>query len=167
MRHPFVLLLATAGAFACLTFASGAAAAPSGLQATFVDIYSQCPIHPPNPVFCGDGNMVGFGEADSTAWLTGPLVPIQGTDCVELSAVRTITLADGSGSLTLAETGTKCPPSSDAGQQGNGDPYTVAKTYVVAGGTGVFAGATGSGNDINRSAGNSQVSVLSGTLTLP
>lgn len=166
MRHPVVLLLATAGTFACLAFANGAAAAPSGLQATFVNIYSQCPIHPPTLVFCGDGNMAGFGSASSTAHLTGPLVSIPGTECFELSAVRTITLTDGSGSLTLAETGTKCPPSSEAGQA-DGNPYTVAKTYTVAAGTGIFAGATGSGTDINRSAGNSQVSVLSGTLSLP
>jgi hypothetical protein len=33
--------------------------------------------------------------------------------------------------------------------------------------TGVFAGAAGSGTDINRSAGNSQVSEISGTLTQP
>jgi hypothetical protein len=165
MRHPVVLLLATAGTIACLAFASGAGAAPSGLQATFVNIYSQCPIHPPTLVFCGDGNMVGFGQASSTAHLSGPLVPIAGTDCFQLSAVRTITLTDGSGTVTLAETGTKCPPSSEAGQAA-GDPYTVAKTYTVVAGTGVFAGATGSGTDINRSAGNSQVSVLSGTLTL-
>ncbi len=43
----------------------------------------------------------------------------------------------------------------------------MAKNYVISSGSGVFAGASGSGTDINRSAGNSQVSVLSGTLTMP
>jgi hypothetical protein len=38
--------------------------------------------------------------------------------------------------------------------------------FTIAGGTGIFAGATGSGTDVNRSAGNSQVSVISGTITL-
>jgi lipid-binding SYLF domain-containing protein len=92
-------------------------------------------------------------------------VPIPGTDCVSLHAIRTITMADGSGSLTLTQVGTKCPRSGSASAEG--DPYTVAKTYTVSGATGIFAGATGSGSDINRSAGNEQVSVLQGTLSVP
>ena len=164
MRRLMILLAAmsVSAAFA----ATGSASTSQRFQATFVDIYSQCPISPPAVVFCGDGTVTGSGKASSTAHLTGPLVPIPGTDCDALTAVRNITLADGD-SLTLAETGTKCPPSGPAGQHGRGDPYTVAKNYTVAGGTGIFAGATGSGTDVNRSAGNSQVSVLSGTITLP
>lgn len=149
-----------------LAFVATGAAATSTFRATFVDIYSQCPIHPPTLVFCGDGTVTGFGQASSTAHLTGPLVPILGTDCYALAAVRIITLADGD-SLTLVEAGTKCPPSGAAGANAQGNPYTVAKTYTISGGTGVFAGASGSGSDVNRSAGNSQVSVISGAITLP
>jgi hypothetical protein len=94
-----------------------------------------------------------------------PPAPISGTDCLAIKAVRTITLADGSGSLTL-ENGTLCPPSEAAGDNAAGNPYIVAKTYVITSGTGVFAGASGSGSDINRSAGNSQVSDISGSITL-
>lgn len=160
----YTTLLLLAGAFAALAFASaGTAASSESLQATFVDIYSQCPTSPPTLVFCGDGTVVGYGPAFSTASLTAPPTPIPGTDCLDIHAVRTITLTDGSGSLLLAETGTLCPPSSDAGSAAGG-PYTVAKAYTIAGGTGVFAGATGSGSDVNRSAGNAQVSVISGTL---
>jgi hypothetical protein len=84
--------------------------------------------------------------------------------CRALTAVRTITLDNASGSLTLAETGTICPPS-QAASGAQGSPFTVDKSYTVASGTGVFAGAAGSGTDINRSAGNTQVSVISGTIT--
>lgn len=161
-RHTALLLLA--GAFAALVITSaGTAAAPQRLQATFVDIYSQCPTSPPTLVFCGDGTIAGYGDAYSTASLTAPPTPIPGTDCLEIHAVRTITLSDGSGGLLLAETGTLCPPSLDAVSAAGG-PFTVAKSYTIAGGTGVFAGATGTGSDVNRSAGNSQVSVISGTL---
>ena len=145
--------------------ATSVAAATSGFEATFHQIYSQYPFSPPQ-VFDGVGTVAGYGAATSTANLTGPLVKIPGTDCVAIKAVRTITMADGSGTLTLAETGTKCPPSA-AAADAVGKPYTVAKTYTISGGTGIFAGATGSGTDINRSAGNSQVSVLSGTLSVP
>jgi hypothetical protein len=145
--------------------ATNVAAAPLGFEATFYQIYSQQPFSPPT-VFNGVGTVAGFGAATSTATLTAPPAPIPNTDCVAIDATRTITLADGSGTLTLTETGTKCPPSTAVGNA-TGDPYTVAKTYTITGGTGVFAGAAGSGTDINRSAGNSQVSVLSGTLTIP
>jgi hypothetical protein len=145
--------------------ATGAGAAPGGLQATFVNVYSQCPTTPPTLVFCGPGTVVGFGAAYSTAHLTGPPAPIPGTDCEAIHAIRTITLADGD-TLTLDEAGTLCPPSGYSGQNGQGGPYTVAKTYTIVGGTGVFAGASGTGSDVNRSAGNSQVSVISGTLDL-
>lgn len=146
---------------------TGATAASNTFQASFVDIYSQCPTSPPTLVFCGDGTIAGYGPANSTASLTGPPIPIPGSDCQQINAVRTITLTSDAGSLTLTENGTLCPPSAAAGEHTQAGPYTVAKTYTITAATGVFAGATGSGSDTNRSAGNSQVSVLSGTINLP
>jgi hypothetical protein len=153
-----VMLLAGLGA------TSVSAATPS-FQASFVNIYSQCPTSPPSLVFCGGGTVAGFGRASSTAWLTAPPAPIAGSDCLQIHAVRQITLEDGAGSLTLAEIGTLCPRSGSASDMGS--PYTVAKTYTIAGATGVFAGASGAGSDVNRSAGNEQVSVLLGSINLP
>jgi hypothetical protein len=161
------LVVVAAALLPAASLAAGSAAATSAsFQATFVDVYSQCPTNPPTLVFCGDGTVAGYDAASSTVGLTAPPAPIPGTDCLAISAVRTITLADGSGSLTLAESGTLCPPSEAAGDNAAGSPFTVAKTYTITGGTGVFAGASGSGSDVNRSAGNSQVSVLSGPITL-
>jgi len=144
--------------------AAGAAPTDS-FHATFVDVYSQNPISPPAIVFAGEGTIAGVGAAFSTASLTGSLVPL-GNGCFALTARRIITLDNGGGTLILAESGTKCPPSATAGVNAQGSPYTVDKTYTISAGTGVFAGATGSGTDVNRSAGNSQVSVLDGTMTL-
>lgn len=147
-----------------LGFATAASAATANFEATFTQIYSTSTCQFPT-VFCGSGTVAGFGPATSTVLLTS-IAPIPGSDCRALTAVRTITLDNGSGSLTLAENGTICPPDAAAdGAQGN--PFTVDKSYTVASGTGVFASAAGSGTDINRSAGNSQVSVISGTLTQP
>lgn len=157
---------AVLGGLLSASLAQGALAqSPGGFEVTFVNIYSQCPIHPPTLVFCGDGTLPGYGRASSTAFLTAPPAPIPNTDCQSIHAIRTIALTDGTGTLTLAEVGSLCPRSGNASTRGH--PYTVAKTYVIAAGTGVFAGATGSGSDVNRSAGNEQVSVLKGTLTLP
>jgi hypothetical protein len=150
-----------------LAYAATTAAATPNFEGTFVDVYSQCPTNPPSLVFCGDGTVPGFGRASSTVGLTALPAPIPDSDCETIHAIRTITLLDGSGALTLSESGTLCPPSSSAGAYAVGGPFTVAKAYTVVGGSGVFAGATGSGSDVNRSAGNSQVSVLDGTLWLP
>jgi hypothetical protein len=118
--HKRSALAVLVAAVACLAFATAGTAATTGtFQASFVDIYSQCPIHPPTSVFCGDGTVIGLGQASSTAFLTGPLVPVPGTDCVALTAVRIITLAGGD-SLTLDESGTKCPPSGAAARNAVG-----------------------------------------------
>jgi hypothetical protein len=147
-----------------LGLATATSAATANFEATFTQIYSTSTCHFPT-VFCGSGTVAGVGPATSTVLLIS-IGPIPGSDCRALTAVRTITLDEGSGSLTLAETGTICPPN-DAASGAQGNPYTVHKSYTIASGTGVFAGAAGGGTDINRSAGNSQVSVISGTLTLP
>ena len=170
--HPRFLLAIVAAALVALPAATAGAGTSTGLRATFVDIYSQCPTHPPTLVFCtSSGTVVGYGAATGDAYLTGPLVPMG--DCFGLSANRTIVLANGAGSLTLTETGTKCPPSEAAndvqGTGTRGDPYTVDKTITgvkPGSGTGVFAGVCGaSGSDVNHSAGNAQASVVSATLT--
>jgi hypothetical protein len=162
--YRLAILLAGFGLlFSATATAASASSAPQPLQATFVDIYSSCPISPPSIVFCGNGTIAQFGGAESTVTLTS-IAPIPGSDCLTLTAVRTIKLDEGNGSLTMDESGTLCPPS-DAASNAKGGPYTVAKTYTIVGGTGVFDGAYGTGTDINRSAGNSQVSVISGTIT--
>lgn len=45
-----------------------------------------------------------------------------------------------------------------------GNPLEVDATYTVIAGSGVFAGATGTGTNAIRQAGDAQVAVFSGTL---
>lgn len=82
--------------------AAAASAASTSFQATFVDVYSQCPTSPPTLVFCGDGTVAGFGAASSIASLTAPPAPILGSDCLQIKAVRTIALSDGPTTLRHA-----------------------------------------------------------------
>jgi hypothetical protein len=65
MTRRFTILLAALAL--SLASAANAFAATSNFEAAFVNIYSQCPIHPPTLVFCGDGTVAGFGRASSTA----------------------------------------------------------------------------------------------------
>ena len=147
-----------------LGFATAASAATTNLEATFTQIYSTSTCQFP-VVVCGSGTVAGFGRATSTV-LNTSIAPIPGSQCFAVTAVRTITLDSGSGSLTLPENGTLCPPN-PAASNAPGNPFTARVSYTVASGTGVFAGAAGGGTDLTRSAGNSQVSVISGTLTVP
>lgn len=111
--------------------------------------------------------MAGFGEATSTF----NLIDLSGIDpetgCATLTGERVITLADGS-TLTLLETGTLCTPgtsgSAPGGLKSFGNPLSLALTFTVLSGTGVFEGLTGSGTTTSQLAGESGHTTLSGTL---
>ena len=86
--------------------------------------------------------------------------------------VRTLTLGDGS-TLVLNET-----PSAETVFPGKahlapgafvgyGNPAFDQYAWVIVGGTGQFAGATGSGQWVNVLAGDTIVIKFSGSLTLP
>jgi hypothetical protein len=106
---------------------------------------------------CGKGTSAAYGAFTDEFDFTGP-----GT------AALTLTFPDGS-TLMLDETlvsfsfpgssGAHAPPSS------YGHPETSQSSYVIAGATGTFAGATGSGTDNFHDAGNVGFGTLSGTIT--
>ena len=83
---------------------------------------------------------------------------------------RTITLEDGS-TLVLMETGTVCFPGKSTLAPGAaksfGNPFNIEATFTIVAGTGVFAGAQGSGTDVIKAAGDTGHSRLSGSITLP
>lgn len=110
----------------------------------------------------GEGTVQGFGPVTSTIFFPfDPPFPL----------TRTLELADGS-TLVLAETplgGIRPGSSADApGQQVSaGNPAFDNYAWSVVAGTGVFAGAVGSGTWENVQAGDTIVLRFTGTLTLP
>jgi hypothetical protein len=118
--------------------------------------------------FCGTGIITGFGEATSFTEVLSFENFDPETLCGDVVARRTITLADGS-TLVLMETGIVCftSPLNPRSPKSFGGPYTVEETFTIVSGTGVFAGAQGTGTVAIKAAGDSSHSTLSGTITLP
>jgi hypothetical protein len=110
----------------------------------------------------GSGTVQGYGQVASVI-----LFPSDGS-----ALVRTLTFADGS-TLITNETGvspTTLPgkaylaPGAD---RSYGNPAFDHYAWVIVGGTGRFAGATGSGEWVNVLAGDTIVIKFAGSLTLP
>jgi hypothetical protein len=166
-----VLAVVTASVFVA---APGALAQTTTLQASFKESFGRARAHPcpagaDEFLLCGTGTVAGFGEATSVTELVsiGDIDPE--TNCADVVWRRTITLEDGS-TLTLIESGVVCFPgesvnSSSAGHS-FGNPFRFEGTFTIVGGTGIFAGATGTGTSRIRTAGDQGHSRLSGTITL-
>ena len=108
---------------------------------------------------CGTGNVAGLGHVKQTVLVFN--------GCGPGCTLRTITFENGSTLVTRgATTGVELPGnSSDA--QSTGNPVWIHGVWTIFGGTGDFAGATGSGTgDIHVAAGQSTTR-LAGTITLP
>jgi hypothetical protein len=110
----------------------------------------------------GTGTVQGFGPVTSTIFF--PFEP-------PFPLTRTLELADGS-TLVLAETplGGSFPgrsPYAPGQQVSAGNPVFDNFEWSVVGGTGVFAGASGSGTWENVQAGDTIVIRFMGTLILP
>jgi hypothetical protein len=105
----------------------------------------------------------GFGTVTTRLVFTG-FGP--GPDnCAAVTAVRELTLDSDGSTIALALAGVLCP-------QGNGGhaPGKASGTFTVIGGTGQFAGATGSGAVDAQATGvprPSDTANYNGTLTLP
>ena len=165
-----------------LTFvtASVFVAAPSALaqtttfQASFKEGFGRATAHPcPGAdvelLMCGTGTVAGFGEATSLTELVSFEDLDPDTNCADVVWRRTITLEDGS-TLTLIETGVVCFPGESTNAPGSlqsfGNPFRFEGTFMIVGGTGIFAGATGTGTSEIRTAGDQGHSRLSGSITL-
>jgi hypothetical protein len=122
--------------------------------------------------FCGTGQVVGYGEAELTIVATGA-EPTSAPGCgfaLAVTGIATIELEDGS-ALALDEAGIYCLPGGSHFAPGNffvsyGNPLDIRATYTVVSGSGVFAGAAGSGTTTLRQAGDTQVAGFSGTLSI-
>jgi hypothetical protein len=147
------------------------AATTSAFKASFKETFGRAHSKQPCEHFlCGTGTVAGYGAATSAFDITD-FAPIGDTNCADLSAVRTITLASDGSTLELDEVGIVCFPGNSSfapgAQKSFGNPGTIETTFTVSGGTGVFEGATGSGTDRGMPAGDEGHASLIGTLTLP
>ena len=108
---------------------------------------------------CGAGNVAGLGHVERTVLVFN--------GCGPGCTLRTITFEDGSTLVVNgATTGTEFPGNSAEGQS-TANPVWIRGAWRIVGGTGDFAGATGSGTgDIHVAAGQSTTR-LTGTITLP
>jgi hypothetical protein len=161
-------LVVAVAAASLLVVAAPASADPIPFQANFQEFFGKSAAHPCQGAFaCGTGTVAGFGEATSTLNVLDFSGFDPETGCATATAERVITLEDGS-TLTLRETQTVCTPGRSTFAPGAlrsfGNPVFLTSTFTVVGGTGVFAGATGSGTTTMRLAGESGHSRLSGTL---
>jgi hypothetical protein len=169
MRRAIAVLIV--GMLATAAFAAFPATAKTtaSFSAEFKETFGRANSKPCGFFLCGTGTVAGYGDATSTFDLTS-FSPIEGTSCGEVTAIRTITLSDGS-TLRLDEEGTACFPGASStapgAQHSFGNPGEIDATFTVKKGTGVFQGAKGSGTDtVTAVAGDSGHSSLSGTLTL-
>jgi len=112
--------------FAASLVALPAAAGSSEFKA---EVHDNLPC-PPGFDLCGKGVVQGFGTATTTLVFTGFGPGPDG--CAVATADRVITLTGDGSTLLLVLVGTICQQKLDG-------------TYTITGGTGVFAGASGSG----------------------
>jgi hypothetical protein len=165
-----VSAVSCAAVFAVMA-APASASTTSTLEATFQHHFGAGVAPPPCPAgyFCETGTVAGYGEATDRVRVTD-ITPVPGTECFDFTTMGTITLADGS-TLTYEGTGTRCPIGNSHDAPGAyvsyGNPYNITGAFTITGGTGVFAGASGSGTVIDYFAGDVEVTVFTGTITLP
>lgn len=126
---------------------------------------SQSPFDCEPGMSCGTANVAQLGRGTSVLVFNG---------CGLWCHVRTITFVDGS-SLVIQEYGplTDFASRGNAGQNGYngfglaGNPQFLDITHTIVGGTGRFAGATGSATGTVTVAGGVATIKVSGTITLP
>jgi len=146
------LTLAAAALGVLLVFAAPATASTQTYHATFVEIGGAIP-----GGSCGSATISGLGHVANQC--------VAFDACGPNCEVRTITFDDGS-SLVIHESivGMISPGNSSAA--GPNAPLFLEITQTIVGGTGRFAGATGSGTGrVNLAAG--AIITASGTITLP
>ena len=169
MRRAILTLALSAATFAVSSASEALAQTTLSFEAEFKESFGRAASKPCEHFLCGRGTTAGFGAATSTLDIVS-FEPIEETNCADITLARVITLADGS-TLTLDEDGVVCFPGKSflapGSQQSFGNPGTFEGTYTITDGTGVFAGASGTGSTTFTAAGDAGHSVLSGSLTLP
>jgi hypothetical protein len=148
------------GLVAALGFATPAAAATAvpvtaSITEPIVPAFKQgdCPVLPEG--FCGQGQVRPFGLAQDTIDF--------GAECAGACDRRTIVLPQGTLYFDEFFSNLTCPGSCHPNRA---EPISASLTDVVSGGTGLFAGATGTLTGSVKAAGLESLVQLSGTITL-
>jgi hypothetical protein len=158
-RRRFVLV-AMVGLVAVLGLATPAAATTAvpvtaSITEPIVPAFKQgdCPVLPGG--FCGHGLVHPFGLAQDTIDF--------GAGCAGACDLRTLVLPQGTLYFDEFFNDLTCPGSCHPNRAA---PISASITDVVSGGTGVFAGATGTLTGSVKAAGPESLVQLSGTITL-
>lgn len=162
------LLLVAATVGASLVAALPASAdSTATYQATFVEPYGgpvQSPFVCAPGTSCGKANISGLGQATSEI-----VFNVCGLGC----HLRTVTFDDGGTLLIREEAQGPFTSPGNSGTHGYigfgfpGNPQFQEITQTILGGTGPFAGASGSGSGTVKVAGGVAIIKSSGTITLP
>jgi hypothetical protein len=117
---------------------------------------------------CGTLQLAGLGVAD-WAYLFGPTFKPDGR-CFDVDGTLTITLHSDGSMISGPLTGIFCPDPSETGQQyagaiSYGNPFVEDDSIALTGGTGQFAGLSGTASFHTLGAGARFVGTLKGTLS--
>lgn len=115
---------------------------------------------------CAKATIAGVGVAEYS-FVIDAFAPTSAS-CAAYDATVVFTLNDGS-TLTLSETGAICGPGGSFHQVpapggSFGNPVEGSATWIVSGGTGQFAGFSGSGTNTFLSAGANTIATYAGVL---
>jgi hypothetical protein len=158
----FLALVVAALCFAAVCVAVAGASTTLSWSATFPEQFGG-PNHSPFScapgTSCGSGEVTGLGQAQDVI-----VFRACGPNC----DVRTLTFGDGS-TLVLHESASnfQTPGNSDNAptQTSYGHPFSLDLSDTIVGGTGRFAGASGSASGQVHLAGGTAIINLSGTVT--
>jgi hypothetical protein len=161
MKRILIPLLASMALFLAPAFDSQAmAATTTSVSMTLVEAVAPgasagCAVLENGTGLCGHGQVIPYGQATEIVLFSG---------CGDNCFVHTITLAGGEITFTTTESSRDCP---GACRPNPGEPFSATLTGVVVGGTGQFAGASGTLSGSVTHAGAVAVIRLSGMITLP
>jgi hypothetical protein len=160
-----LFVLATCAAAACVLASSAASATTFSYEATYVEHFGECA---PGTT-CGSASFSQFGHSDNQVAVFNAC----GFGC----HIRTVTFDDGSTLVIRIEdqpSGFAFTSPGNSGDHGaicfpglSGNPQFLDINETIVGGTGRFAGATGSGSGTVTLHGCTAIGKTSGTITLP
>lgn len=159
------LLLATCVAAVCVAAVPAVASTTFSYEATYVEPFGGCA----PGTSCGSASISHLGHSDNQVVLFNAC----GFGC----HIRTVTFDDGSTLVVKIEdqpSGFAFSSPGNSGDHGNicfpglsGNPQFLDIKETILGGTGAFAGATGSGAGMVKLHGCIAIGKTSGTITLP